>query len=319
MTYSIDQIFARQLGVITARQAKERGMSNATIRNRLRQGRWARVCRGVYRLVGSPGTWEQRALAACLALGPGTALSHGAAAAVLKMADMRKGPIELVVPPGQSPAAKAGDVVVHRPSQLPASDLCRVGPLPLTKPARTIIDMAACLSVYGLQRLVDDTLCRRLVSRERLLGRASALCGRGRAGSAKLRFALEAWVPGRPADSSAEVDLVRHITSSGIPTPVRQHTIVVQGRSGVLRVDLAWPGARLAVELDSEMWHDTPRAFHEDKARMVRLASAGWEVLPITPRNLKGPAGVELVAAIRQRLARARAGAGAGGGGGEAG
>lgn len=299
----VDQLLARQLGVITVCQAKERGMSRDAIRCRLRQGRWARVCRGVYRLVGSPSTWEQRALAGCLALGPGTALSHGSAAAVLKMADTRKGPIELVVPPGRSAAARVRDVIVHRPLQLPTSDLCRVGPLLLTGPARTIVDMAACLSPYGLQRLVDDALCRRLVSRDRLLDRAATLSGRGRRGSARLRFVLEAWVPGRPTDSAAEIDLVRHLTSSGLPMPVRQHTIVLQG-SGVLRVDLAWPRIRLAVELDSEMWHDTPRAFHDDKARAMRLAAAGWEVLPITPRNLKGPAGEDLVAAVRQRLAQ---------------
>lgn len=309
MVYTADQLLSRQLGVITVRQAEKSGMSYDAIRARVRQGRWARVYRGVYRVVGSPSTWEQRALAGCLALGPGTALSHGTAAAVLKMADMHKGPIELVVPPGRSTAAMARDVIVHRPGQLPASDLCRVGPFLLTKPARTIVDMAACLSLYGLQRLVDDALCRRLVSRDRLVCRATALSGSGRRGSAKLRFALEAWVPGRPADSSGEMDLIRHLTANGLPAPVRQHTIVV-GRGGVLRVDLAWPRARLAVELDSETWHDTPRAFHEDKARVTSLAAAGWEVLPITPRNLKGPAGRDLVVAIRQRLAGSAAEAG---------
>lgn len=295
-------LLARQLGVITVQQAREHGMSDDAIRNRVRQGRWIRVSRGVYRLAGSPYTWEQRALAACLSIGPRAALSHGAAGAVFGLVDMQQGSIEVVVARGRYPSLPGKDVIVHRPRQLAPVDLCRVGPLHVTTPARTVIDEAAYLSPYGVQRLVDDALCRRLVSRDSLFRRAAVLSGRGRPGSTKLRHALDAWVPGRPADSAAEMDLIRRLASHGIPMPVRQHAIVCPGY-GIARVDLAWPQAKLALELDSETWHDTPRAFHEDKARAVGIAAAGWEVLAVTPRNLQGRPARDLVEAIRLRLA----------------
>ncbi|MGH9129673.1 MAG: hypothetical protein ACRDY2_12095 [Acidimicrobiales bacterium] len=97
------------------------------------------------------------------------------------------------------------------------------------------------------------------------------------------------------------MEVIRYLAGSGLPAPLRQHTIVCAS-GAIVRVDMAWPEARLAVELDSEAWHDTPRAYHQDKARSLRLASAGWEVLAITPRNLREGSGADLVAAIRRRL-----------------
>lgn len=283
-------------------QARQLGVSRGTRESNLRRGRWVAVAPGVYRLAGSPATWQQRALAACLAAGPGAVLSHDAAGAVLGLAGIRRPPVEVAVPPGRRPGAVRRLAVVHRPRRLEGIDVARVGPIPVTAPARTVIDQAGRLSVHGLASLVDDVLCRGLTSPAHLLRRVEALRSPGRSGLATLERVLEVWDAGPPAGSGAEMDLVRFLVARGFPMPVRQHPIVRQGRV-VARVDLAWPPARLALELDSERWHGGGRAYHRDKARLLSIAAAGWEVLAVTPRNLADGAGEHLLAAIEVRLA----------------
>lgn len=297
---AVDRRLASQLGLITASQARECGLGQSTVRSRVRQGRWQAVTRGVYRVAGSPDTWDQRALAVCLRLGPGTALSHGTAGAIHQLPGMRRDTVEVVVCPGRRPTAPE-HVVVHRPNQLTRVDLCVRDALRVTTPARTVIDLAAQLSGPGLRRVVDNVLCRKLVSRDRLLGRVDALSRRGRPGSARLREVLKAWESGRRAEGDEEMQLFRLLEDHRIPAPVRQHTVTCEGRV-IARTDLAWPERRLALELDSEAWHDTPSAFHEDKARSLRLAAAGWEVLAVTPRNLREGSEADLLEAIRHRL-----------------
>ncbi|MGH9070059.1 MAG: type IV toxin-antitoxin system AbiEi family antitoxin domain-containing protein [Acidimicrobiales bacterium] len=311
---TLGQFFSSQLSLITFGQAKSCGASEDAIRSWVQRGVWERMGRGVYRIAGSPNTWDQRALATCLVLGPGTALSHGAAGAIHCFPGMPRRVIEVAVPNQRRPVLH-GQVLVHRPRQLAGVDLCSVGVLKLTTPARTVIDQASQLSYYRLASLVDHILCRRSTSLDFFLRRVDALAGRGRPGSALLRQVLEAWTPGGAgsaragsggagsarAESDAEMHLLRQLLELKLPRPQLQHPVVHRGRV-IARTDFAWPEHKLALELDSEAWHDTPEAFHGDKARTLRLASAGWEVLAVTPRNLtEGLAGV-LAEALRRRL-----------------
>jgi very-short-patch-repair endonuclease len=293
------------MGLITARQALDLEMSRDTIRGYLDRGRWIRVERGVYRVAGAPFRWDQRALAVCLSIGPDAALSHEAAGAIHGLPGFQRDRIEVVLPPGSHSSAATKLAVVHRPRHLATVDLCFVGPFHLTAPARTVIDEAGSLSELWLRRVVDHVLCSRLVSREHFIRRVQALTGKGKAGSGLLRHVLEVWTPGPTAESQAEVDVIRYLVDHGLPTPVLQHQ-VLSGNKAIARLDMAWPGIRLALELDSETWHDTPSAYHKDKARSLRLAAAGWEVLAVTPRNLREGSGKDLVSAIRGRLAAAR-------------
>jgi very-short-patch-repair endonuclease len=46
--------------------------------------------------------------------------------------------------------------------------------------------------------------------------------------------------------------------------------------------DLAFPGCRLAVEVDGWAWHIDPDRFQRDRARQNALVLAGWTVLRFT-------------------------------------
>src|SRR5260221_6848511 len=72
----IAAVAAQQYGVFSASQAAGLGFSRDAMHHRVRTGRWGRMHRGVYRLAGSPPSWEQSLIAAWLARGIWAGLSH---------------------------------------------------------------------------------------------------------------------------------------------------------------------------------------------------------------------------------------------------
>ncbi len=61
-------------------------------------------------------------------------------------------------------------------------------------------------------------------------------------------------IPGYdPGDSDLETRVLRAIVAGGLPVPAQQHRVRTVGRA--LKIDLAYPAARLAIELDG--WSST--------------------------------------------------------------
>jgi very-short-patch-repair endonuclease len=67
----------------------------------------------------------------------------------------------------------------------------------------------------------------------------------------------------------------------------------------VAQFDLAFPDRRVAVELDSVRWHHDLAGFERDRARVRKLATVDWTVLPLTWKQHVG----EPQAFIRQLTA----------------
>jgi predicted transcriptional regulator of viral defense system len=149
MDAAIAHLALRQHGLLLRAQVLDVGLTDAMIDHRIRSGRWARVCPGLYRLAGVPVSWRQRALAACLVAGPGAVVSHRSAAVLWGLSGFRPGPIEITVPNGhsvRSPLAR-----VHRTAEV--SRVVRDG-VPLTRPARTIADLAVVVGGQVLEEAV---------------------------------------------------------------------------------------------------------------------------------------------------------------------
>lgn len=70
-------------------------------------------------------------------------------------------------------------------------------------------------------------------------------------------------------------------------------------------VDAHWPAARLVVELQSYKYHAHRQAFDHDYAKPGRLTLAGYQVLPLTYRQLKQERDW-VVASLRALLRAAR-------------
>jgi len=289
METAVARLFARQHGLVLRSQAIAAGVTDAMIETRLVTGRWAFVARGLYRLAGVPVTWRQRALAACLVSGPGAVVSHRSAAVLWGVSGFRPGPVELTVPAGRS--GRNALARVHRSSEV--DGMARDG-IPVTRPARTLSDLAAVVGGERLEEAVDDVLCRRLCRLDDLTAPA------GRRGSAELRMVLDAWNGEGLADGVAEMRIVRQLLAAGLPQPVRQHEI----RSGgelVARVDLAYPDRSLAIELDGFRWHAGRGPFRSDRIRGNRIEAAGWRLLRAAPED--GDAVVVAAAAILRMAA----------------
>ncbi|MDP9402882.1 MAG: type IV toxin-antitoxin system AbiEi family antitoxin domain-containing protein, partial [Actinomycetota bacterium] len=163
----------RQHGLITLAQAIEAGVSAEAARRRVRSGRWRRVAPGVFALAGTADTWRQKTMAAVLAAGPGALASHTTAAALFGLSCCKFKGVEVTVPKGRSHRSRLA--TIHETEHLGRNDVTSIDRIPATRPARTLVDLAASASKVVLEEAVDDALIRRLVTLERLKSRAEAL------------------------------------------------------------------------------------------------------------------------------------------------
>jgi hypothetical protein len=288
MEKAIGRFARRQHGLVTREQAASVGLSSSAISRRLTGGAWRRVAAGVFAVVTAPATWRQRLLAACLAAGPGAAASHRSAGALFGLSGVSTGAVEITVPRGRSHRSTLA--VLHQACDLPPGDITRIDGIPVTRPARTLVDLAAAVSPRVLEEAVDDALCRRLVGLERLDRRAQSLRGRGRAGSAALGNVLATWHDGGLLpQETAEARLFRRLVHAGLPPPERQHEVYAPGTGRFVgRLDLAWPDVRVGFELDGFRWHGSPCAHGRDVARHNGLKALSWTVFQATPTDLTG-------------------------------
>jgi predicted transcriptional regulator of viral defense system len=154
------------------------------IGHRLAEGRWERMARDVFRLAGSSRTWRQSLMVACIAGGHDAAVSHRSAAALWSLAGFEPGgEAELTVPRHRK---RAGPGIVHR-NALSAVDMTTVDAIPVTTPARTIIDLASLVGRDAVEEALDDALRRRLVTIARIRWRLTELARLGRPGVVVVR------------------------------------------------------------------------------------------------------------------------------------
>jgi hypothetical protein len=292
----------RQYGVFTRGQAIDSGFTPDEIEGRLASGAWGPVHRGVYRVAGAPLSFEAAALAAALACGRGAFVSHATAGRLWLFEAFVSDERHVAVTNGRR--VRIPGVIVHRPQVLTKRDVTRIGVIPITTPARTIIDLAGTLPLPQLEDVVDSAIRRRLAAAPAFLRRVDELAFRGRAALHRL---LVERVGRRPAGSSKQNELKRLLTAAGLPEPEAEYVVTSPTGAFVARVDLAYPDVRLAIEFDSYEWHSSGRAFVADRRRINRLREIGWPPLLVTDRAMKEhPA--EVIAQVSRALGAAEAG-----------
>jgi very-short-patch-repair endonuclease len=263
-----------QHGLVTRAQALEAGLSASGWRRRVANGQLVLLHPRVARYAATPVTDEQRALAAVLASPPGTLASHTAAAHLWGV-DLSMWQPEVIVR-RTGPWCLPG-VVVHRPTDVADLQPVRRSRVPATTPLRTIVDLAAVAPAADVDAALDHFLVGRTVT---LAGVRAALerhSGRGRAGAGALRRVLGRWALGQGvADSEFELVVSSLLARHGLPEPVFHHRI------GRYEVDIAFPEALVAVEVDGWATHGRRAAFEQDRGRDLDLAARGWQVVRLT-------------------------------------
>jgi len=215
----------RQHGVLTRRDLLALGFTADAIKHRIVTGRLHRVRRGVYAVGRSELTREGRWMAAVLASGDDTILSHGSAAALWGI-----GPewrlIEISV--RHRVWSRLSGVKGRARPSLPDEDVTVHRGIPVTTVSRTILDQATTpISDASLGRLVNEADGVRQSISTSVPCAATATCARASRGSGRLRSLLD---PGtfRLSDSERERLFRPLAIAAGLP-PARPRPIAETG------------------------------------------------------------------------------------------
>lgn len=263
-----------QWGVLSARELRECGLSKKAVARRVRDGWLHPLYRGVY-AVGHPNPpLEGRFLAAVKACGAGAVLSHFAAGAHLGLVrwDDRQPEVTVI---GTGARVHSG-IRVHRTVFLDAADITRYEGMPVTSPARTLVDLASFLDQRRLRRAVRQAQSLRLVELRQL---AEAL---GRLGPRRGVTKLAQIVATGPAPTRSELEdvVLDLMLAGGLGHPDVNVPLVLDGREVI--PDFRWPGQQLIVEADGAAWHDNKLSKEDDAERQALLEAHGERILRVT-------------------------------------
>jgi predicted transcriptional regulator of viral defense system len=159
----------QQSGYFTVRQAREHGISSQLLNHYRRQGRFEPVRRGLYRIRGFPTGEHDEMREKWMAVGTDKAvLSHESALALLDLSDSIPDAVHLLVPRRYRGLRRPPGVVIHtRPDNEKVSAVWRDG-LPLTAPARTLVDVIDDLQPEQASMAVEQALRRGLLTTREL-------------------------------------------------------------------------------------------------------------------------------------------------------
>lgn len=208
-------------------------------------------------------------MAAVLACGEGTVLSHGSAAALWGLLRPIDGPIHVSTPKTSGGSRRRG-IHVHRCPSLARPLTTYRDRIPVTTVARTIDD---------LRGVVPPRLVRRAIRQAELAG-----------------YRLDG-VEGDRSRSDLEAAFLALWRRHGLARPE------VNAKVGRWVVDFLWREERLVVEADSFAYHRGSVAFEDDHARDLDLRSRSFSVLRFTERQLEEEPG-RVVADVARALSK---------------
>jgi hypothetical protein len=285
----IDLLVARlaetQHGVVGGWQMVDLGLGRSGIGHRVRMGRLHRVMSNVYAVGHARLSREGRWMAAVLAAGHCAVLSHASAASLWEMRRGSSPAIDVTVPTRAGRRPRHG-LRIHRSGRLRPDDVTTHDAIPVTTPARTLLDIAEQIPRGSLERAVDRADALGLF--DLIAVRDVLAANPGRAGSGSLTAVLDLY---RDEPQLTRSELEERFLDLGdahaIPRPV------VNGRAAGFEVDFLWRSRLLVVETDGRRDHATRAAFEHDRAKDAQLVVAGYRVVRFTYRQVtREPAAV---------------------------
>ncbi|HEX5582674.1 type IV toxin-antitoxin system AbiEi family antitoxin domain-containing protein [Gaiella sp.] len=159
----------QQSGYFTAAQAGTHGVSSQLLSHHVKQGRFDRTRRGLYRVRGFPTSQHDDMREKWMAVGMDKAvLSHESALALLELSDNVPDRVHLLVPRRRRGLRRPSGVVLHtRPDDEKVATVWRDG-MPLTAPARTLVDVADEIQPEQAAMAAEHALRRGLLTRRQL-------------------------------------------------------------------------------------------------------------------------------------------------------
>jgi very-short-patch-repair endonuclease len=167
-------------------------------------------------------------------------------------------------------------VRVHHTATLTGLDVTRQLEIPVTTPARTVLDLAPRLEDPALKRLINDARLSGFLQPndlQELIDRST-----GQKGIKRLR--RSAGLDRRPTRSPLEDRFEAFCNRYGLPRP--EINVQIAGHE----VDALFREQRVVVELDGREYHDDPDSFERDRDKDADLTMAGFTPVRITDLRL---------------------------------
>jgi very-short-patch-repair endonuclease len=262
----VAELARRQHGIVTLPQLRALGVSKRAVERRIATGRLHPIHRGVYAVGHRTLTDEALFIAAVLAIGPDAALSHLSAAQLygLRPFDRTAGTwVDVSTTRHVKPRRL---IRLHTVRGLETTTRNRI---PVTTPARTLVDLGDVLAPRQHERAVHEAEVQRLVSVPALEAQIARSPGRRAAAR------LQAIIADGPAPTRSELEdaMLALLKRHGLPRPL------INARIGADEVDLWFPDGDLVVELDGWRYHGTRIRHRLDARKQARLEAAGLRVL----------------------------------------
>lgn len=259
---TVEQICAelakRSHGIVTRAELLDGGLTRGQVERRRKRGYLIVEFPGVYRVGHEAPSLEATYTAAVKACGEGAVLS-GPAAACLYGLTSGSAPVPHVTAPRER---RATGVITRRSR---AIERATYRGIPVTTVARTLVDLAAELSLRDLARACHEAGVKYGTTPaqvEEVLARRPTAPGAGR-----LRRVLHGDVP--VSASALESRFIRLLADHDLPLPFTNRP------AGSFRVDCRWPEHRLTVELDSYRFHNSRHSWERDRQREREARSRG--------------------------------------------
>jgi very-short-patch-repair endonuclease len=270
-------------GRIAWSQLRRLGIAKSTIALWAADGYLHEKLPGVYAVGHRSGPIEAELAEALLYAGPGAMLSHQTAAWWWGLTQ-RQPKLSHISTPRRCRSQLS--IKVHSRRQL---DRAWHNGLTVTTLPQTLLDCAAQSPLEDIRYFLAEADYRWRVD----LAEVGALAGRGKAGSRRLRRAVELhWPDLARTDSPAEREFLLLVESGDLPRPK------VNVRICGLKVDAYWPEYKVAVEIDGAQGHGTERQVARDHGRDLTLRAEGIVVRRYARRQIRWE-GPRLLADLR--------------------
>lgn len=290
----IHEVAACQDNLITWDQLVEIGVGRRAVARRVEKGRWQRLHRGIYLIGPSLPTLTARARAAALSYGEGAVISHRTAAELWGLLPTSEEQYIHVTVPGRNARPHDG-VCLHRVRALASVEISEKHALPLTSPARTVLDLASTAPPRDTEVALAEARIHRLATDPQIANTIQR--NPTSRGAPTLKALLEQEQDSGYTRSAAERRLRDLVRDAGLPRPRFNEPLL-----GYV-VDALWPEHRLVVEVDGYAYHRHRKAFERDRRRDQELVAAGYRVIRVTWLQLRDRP-LSVITSIAQAIAR---------------
>jgi hypothetical protein len=150
-TRGLAWLLSYQCGVLSRQQASRLGMTDGSVRHRIRPGGpWQRLLPGVYLTATGQPSWEQLQVSALLFAGADSLITGPAALLNYKILRAVPRLIDVLVPLHRE-RTSPGFLAVHRTRRMPRETICD-GPVRYAPPARAVADTVRAMTGTGTAR-----------------------------------------------------------------------------------------------------------------------------------------------------------------------